>query len=359
MNFKHNDIDSDDMDVPLGAASGLAAGLVGAAVMTGFQALLARVKITSGVSGAPSTEKAANRLARLAGQSIPRGQRGAAGEAIHYAVGSLVGGVYGAMAEVQPRVTMGQGTAFGVAAATVVDETLVPAFRLGDPVWRAPAQSHPYSYVSHIVFGATTEVARQLFRRFFSRVKAGAAAVQQSPTRPMLRTQAPAPDAPRSLILAFLLGATAGPRTSAPLAVVSAAARLGWINLKGSPLAFLGTTQAVAVTAPMAIGELVVDKLPDTPDRTMPVGVGARVLSGAVSGAAVAGGRSWQGALAGTAGSIVATYVGHAIRTRVSRALGQDWPVAAAEDLLAFGGATMVCLASVAPDRSSDTHWAT
>lgn len=372
-----------DRDIGLGLASGLAAGLTGALVMTGFQALLAKVGITSGVQGPPSTERAANAAAYLVtGRRVPRARRAAAGDAVHNAVGSLVGGVYGVAAEVAPQVTAGQGAAFGVVAATVVDETLVPAFRFGDPLWRAPVVSHPYSYVSHVVFGTSTEAARQLFRRFFRRVKDGAAVLREaraqgrsvaahaarladasrrtaalsdaraahpSETDPALRRESAS-----QLLLAFMLGATAGPRTSAPLTTVSWAARLGWIDLRGSPLAFLGTNAAVAATTPMALGELVIDKLPATPDRTLPVGVGARMATGALSGAALAGGRSWQSAVAGAAGALVATYVGHSIRTGMAKAFGHDAPVAVAEDLLAFGGAAMVCVAALAPPRPRD-----
>ncbi len=385
MNTDHNE----DSDVALGVASGLAAGLVGALVMTGFQSALARGGVTSGVKGTPSTEKAADRAARLVtGRPVPSRRREAAGEAVHYATGSLIGGLYGAAAEVQPAVTAGQGAAFGVVAATVVDETLVPALRLGDPVWRAPAVSHPYSYASHVVYGTATEGARKLFRRFFGKVKDGADQIRRSgwTLREALRQGAAmkqteelararqglgeatadpqetlgdatastrrGPSASRqTLLLAFLLGATAGPRTSAPITAVTWAARLGLISVKDSPLSGLASNRAVAVTTPMAIGELVVDKLPSTPDRTQPVGVVARVTSGAVAGAALAGGRSASAALAGAAGSIVATYIGHALRTRLSRALGNDWAVAASEDLLAYGGAAMVCVAALAPER--------
>lgn len=387
MNIDHNQ----DSDVALGVASGLAAGLVGALVMTGFQSALARGGVTSGVKGSPSTEKAADRAARLVtGRPVPSRRREAAGEAVHYATGSLIGGLYGAAAEVQPAVTAGQGAAFGVVAATVVDETLVPALRLGDPVWRAPTQSHPYSYASHVVYGTATEGARKLFRRFFGKVKDGADQIRRSgwtlrealrhgaamkQTEELARVRRPGADglskvqgaaadnndptrrgpsaSRQTLLLAFLLGATAGPRTSAPITAVTWAARLGLVSVKDSPLSGLATHRAVAVTTPMAIGELVVDKLPSTPDRTQPVGVVARVASGAVAGAALAGGRSASAALAGAAGSIVATYIGHAIRTRVSRALGNDWAVAVSEDLLAYGGAAMVCVAALAPERNT------
>ena len=334
-------------DLPLGAAAGLAGGLIGAAAMTAFQDLLARVGITSGVRGWPSTERAADRLARLGGRRLPSRHRPAAGEAVHYAVGSLVGGLYGAVAERQPQATWGRGAAFGIATATLLDEGLVPAMRFGDPVTRAPVQSHPYSYVSHLVYGAFTEAARRGFRRLFGDARAGAAAIRQAKAHRVAIVTRPVADSRRTLGMAFLLGATAGPRTSAPLVTASWAAKLGWIDLKDSPLAMLGTTPAVALTTPMALGELIVDKLPSTPDRTDPPGLAARAISGAISGAALAGGRSWPAALAGTVGAVVSTYVCHRLRQRLSRALGHDAPVAAAEDLIAFGSATLLCLASL------------
>jgi uncharacterized membrane protein len=70
-----------------------------------------------------------------------------------------------------------------------------------------------------------------------------------------------------------------------------------------------------------------------------------------LSGAALAGGRSASAALAGAAGALFATYLGHRIRTSVSRSIGRDWPIAGAEDLLAFGGAALVCIAALAPVR--------
>ena len=334
----------------IGLVSGLAAGLVGALAMTGFQALLSRAKITSGVSGRPSTEKAADRATRLfTGYRLSRSAGPVAGEAVHYFIGSLVGGAYGLAAAVEPRVTAGQGTAFGIVAATVVDETLVPAFGFGDPFWKAPLLSHPYSYVSHTVFGLSTEAARKVFKPFFGDVRAGLDVLRHGDIPVALDTTGPGRW--RTLGLAFMLGATAGPRTSAPLATIGWAARMGWIDLQGSPLAFLSSGQAVSVLTPMAIGELVADKLPATPSRTEPVGLAARAVSGAVSGAALAGGRSPEAALAGAVGSIAATYLGYLVRTKLSKAVGKDWPVAAVEDVLAFGGAALVCLAAMAPQE--------
>jgi uncharacterized membrane protein len=356
---------TDDAPAPLvGLASGLAAGLVAAYAMTKFQTWVGEaIKPGLGGTGTPSTETAANRLSKLVtGKTLPKSRRPAAGEAVHYVIGSLVGGLYGLAVERQPKVTAGHGAVFGVTAATVLDETVVPATGLGPGPTKAPLTSHPYSYASHLVFGVVTESARKLFRAFFLRVRDGIATLpfRKSPARHVSLDQAP--DDWRTLGLAFLLGATAGPRTSAPITAVTWAARLGWIDLKGSKLAFLASPWAVAVTTPMALSELVIDKLPATPSRTQPGAIAARAASGALAGAALGAGRPVVGfaALAGAVGAAAGTLLGHALRVKLAKAAGQDWPVAVTEDALAGGGALLVALASLSPARSgaSDMAWA-
>ncbi|WAC72315.1 hypothetical protein OU995_22565 [Roseateles sp. SL47] len=58
------------------------------------------------------------------------------------------------------------------------------AFPLGDPVWRAPAGSHPYahpySYASHGVYGTVTEGARKRFQRFGGKVREGVDLLRKS-----------------------------------------------------------------------------------------------------------------------------------------------------------------------------------
>ena len=86
-------------------------------------------------------------------------------------------------------------------------------------------------------------------------------------------------------VLALGIGIVAGLRSLTAPAVVAWGAHLGWLNLHGSPLAFMGSTTAVAVFSLLAIGELVVDKLPTTPKRTAPVGLIARIITGGLCGA--------------------------------------------------------------------------
>ena len=51
-------------------------------------------------------------------------------------------------------------------------------------------------------------------------------------------------------------------------------------------------------------------------------------------------------------GAVVATYAGYTLREKLADALGHDFPVAAVEDLIAFGGATMVCLAQLGSNEA-------
>jgi hypothetical protein len=62
----------------------------------------------------------------------------------------------------------------------------MPMARLGNPVSKAPAKSHSYSHMSHVVFGMTTDADRKLFRRFPERV--GAASPRSVENSPALRS---------------------------------------------------------------------------------------------------------------------------------------------------------------------------
>src|ERR1700722_16500688 len=87
--------------------------------------------------------------------------------------------------------------------------------------------------------------------------------------------------------LAFLIGVIAGLRALTPLAAVSWAVRLGWLPLENTWLAFLGFAATPYIVSVLAIGELINDKLPKTPSRKAPAPFGARVVMGALCGAAV------------------------------------------------------------------------
>src|SRR5258705_13310702 len=84
---------------------------------------------------------------------------------------------------------------------------------------------------------------------------------------------------------AFLLGVIAGLRAMTPVAAVSWGARLGWLHLENTPLAFLGFAYTPYILTLLAIGELINDKLPKTPSRKEPVPFIARIVTGGLSGA--------------------------------------------------------------------------
>src|ERR1700691_4201628 len=144
-----------------------------------------------------------------------------------------------------------------------------------------------------------------------------------------------------ALLLALSIGIVAGLRSLSAPAVVAWAAHLGWINLHGSPLAFMGTKWAVGIFTVLALVELIVDQLPGTPARTAAVGLSARIVTGALSGAclAVAGGATpWLGAPAGAVGAIAGAFGGYNARAGLVRALRvPDFVIAIPEDLVAIG----------------------
>jgi uncharacterized membrane protein len=124
-------------------------------------------------------------------------------------------------------------------------------------------------------------------------------------------------------------------------AALAWAARLGWINLSNSSLAFMGSVWAVAIFTLLAIGELVADKLPATPARTSTIPLIARIVVGLLTGAclgAAAGASIWLAALIGAIGATAGTFGGYQVRTKLVRNLElPDIAIAIPEDLVAIG----------------------
>ena len=149
-----------------------------------------------------------------------------------------------------------------------------------------------------------------------------------------------------ALLLVFGIGVVAGLRSLTAPAVVAWAAHLGWINLHGSPLAFMSSAWAVGIFTLLALVELVTDQLPTTPARTSAVPLAARIIMGALSGAclAVAGGAPlWLGIVIGVAGGIAGAFGGYYARVGLVRSLhAPDFAIAVPEDLVAIGLALLL-----------------
>jgi hypothetical protein len=88
-----------------------------------------------------------------------------AGPAVHYLLGTGVGGLYGAAAEVAPKVTAGTGLPFGGVFWLVVDEGAVPLLGLSKGPTAYPLLTHAYALSSHFVYGLTAEVVRRAVRK--------------------------------------------------------------------------------------------------------------------------------------------------------------------------------------------------
>jgi uncharacterized membrane protein len=152
-----------------------------------------------------------------------------------------------------------------------------------------------------------------------------------------------------TLLLALAIGFIAGLRSMTAPAIVAWAASFGWLNLEGTALAFLGTPAARFILLALMLGELALDKLPFTPSRTHPGPFGARIVSGALAGAALMaglGGSLGLGAVAGGLGGVAGTLAGYRARAGLVRALGvPDYVVALLEDVVAVGGALLIVAA--------------
>ena len=148
------------------------------------------------------------------------------------------------------------------------------------------------------------------------------------------------------LILSFLLGCVDGLRSMTAPAAVCWAANLGWLPLSGTRLEFLARPLALSIITIMALGELIVDKLPRTPPRTHPVGLIARTALGGACGFAVAVATEINPVLpviGGVAGALLSAFAGYdARRLLVRRFRLPDFLVALVEDAIAITGGFLI-----------------
>lgn len=148
-----------------------------------------------------------------------------------------------------------------------------------------------------------------------------------------------------TLLFAFLIGVFAGLRSMTPPAAVAWAVHLGWLRLM-RPLALIGSIPGVVILSVLAIGEIIFDKLPNTPNRTAALGLIGRIVTGGLTGACVSigGGQSaFVGAALGLLGGIAGCFGGYHIRARLVKSLNlQDFYIALVEDLIAIGGSLFI-----------------
>jgi len=140
---------------------------------------------------------------------------------------------------------------------------------------------------------------------------------------------------------AFGIGIVAGLRSMTAPAVVSWAAHLHRLDLRDSRLALLGSSIAVFTISALGLGELIADKLPFVPNRTSPLPMALRILSGAICGAALcvsADRLILEGTLLGALGASNGAVTGFHVRRLLVKYLKiKDTAIALAEDAIAIG----------------------
>ena len=171
-----------------GLLVGMASGLVASWTMNQFQAAWTRMaegeeKAHGAQSRQPSEGSSGNQKEDTAeqddatvetakvvsknvfGHELQESEKRAAGTAVHYAFGTLTGGLYGALAEVTPQVTTGAGIPFGAAFWLIADEVTVPLLGLSKGPSEYPPSTHAYALASHLVYGVTAEMSRRAMRQ--------------------------------------------------------------------------------------------------------------------------------------------------------------------------------------------------
>ncbi|MTV38723.1 hypothetical protein [Duganella radicis] len=148
-----------------------------------------------------------------------------------------------------------------------------------------------------------------------------------------------------TLLSSALIGAVASARSMTPMATIAMARTAGRetsgkLVLLDKPLFKLG---AMA----MGAGELVGDKMKSAPDRTVFLGLLARVMSAGIAGAALAPqGREPAGAAVAVATAVPLAYLTLAGRKRAMASMGQTRSGLIEDALIVAAGAAIVALST-------------
>lgn len=158
-----------------GLVAGLAAGAIATGAMTLFQLGWSKAKNQIQEQGndsgqgsqqeESSTVKVANQVSEtVLSRSLKSGEKDPASYAVHFAFGTLMGGIYGISSEYLPIAKLGFGLFHGLALWAAADATLLPALNLSKPVNQRSAGEISYEVLAHAVYGAGSEGARRLIR---------------------------------------------------------------------------------------------------------------------------------------------------------------------------------------------------
>ena len=139
----------------------------------------------------------------------------------------------------------------------------------------------------------------------------------------------------------LLLAATAGARSMTPLAAVSVAAARGDLPPQPGLLGLLSNKWVAAGTVALAAAEIAGDKMPSAPDRIVFLGLAARLVTGAVSAAALARDNKVLAGLLGAGVAVAASYPTFHARIHAIRDYGQT-ATGFVEDAAVLGSALAI-----------------
>ena len=154
----------------------------------------------------------------------------------------------------------------------------------------------------------------------------------------------------KKLLFPALIGAVASARSMTPMATIAGARLLsrrtpGRVILLDRPLFKAGALF-------MGLGELLGDKMKSAPDRTVPLGLAARVMSAGIAGAALAPrGREPAGAAIAVATAVPLAHLTLAARKRAIGRIGQTRSGLIEDLLVVAAGVAIVALAVHLDDR--------
>lgn len=118
------------------------------------------------------------------------------------------------------------------------------------------------------------------------------------------------------------IGILAGMRSAAAPAIAGHILSEHKGKFRKHPVGYFSSIAVADVLKVMALGEFLADKLPFTPNRTKPVSVAVRCLSGALAGAGIfeaAGKRPLTGAILGCVAAGISTFGSFYLRKGLSK----------------------------------------
>lgn len=156
------------------------------------------------------------------------------------------------------------------------------------------------------------------------------------------------PTTSKQFLQAAFIGALAGMRTTAaPVIATHILSMAPSGKLNTSRLKFMQSPTLAAIFKIVSVSELVVDKLPSTPNRIETGGVAGRALSGALAGAAIckaSGINAWKGVAIGGLTAVAATYASYFLRREIVKRAGVADPfIGGIEDIAVIGAGVALC----------------